>query len=942
MDVTNPTNPNEIGSYEVKGHSGQLVADGNVVYVADYDWGLRIFDITSLSDIKQAGFYSPLGYARDIAIDGRYAYVAAAYYGLRVVDISDLQHPVQVGMFDTPGYAISVAVNGNYVYLATMSPALPRGNAFYVVDVSNPAQPKEIWFYDFGGGPPRDMTVANGVAYIVNEWGLTLISLIDTLHPEKIGVIEIMDPTDPISSNPGSAIGIAVQGTYAYVIVSPGRGLNIIDVSNPSAPKLVGVCTDFSPPPYELAVADGFAYIADVYKGLEIVDVSDPVNPSIVASCDTAGTAVGIAVSENIAYICDAEKGVVGIDISKPLKPKQVKSYDTLGFTHKVRIVGNYAYLADGNGGMLVLETGINTNTESSYETPETPSILKVSLAQGAGTKQLAATSIEPLKTVDTVSAYSAEMAYNAVVSSLSGKTLTVTSAADSGSGTLRWCLESAVKGDTIIFDISEFPPNNPTTIFLDSGLKPIAQGNITLDASNAGVVIDGSKLSGNEGAFTIISDGNVLKGLFIKGFSTSALMSVITIIDGAKYNVIGGDRTRGSGPIGEGNIISGNKGIGIDINGVGTINNRIIGNYIGVDYSGKNALGNQGGGIRIAGASYNQIGGMAPGEGNIISANGLAGIGLIGREVNGNSVIGNYIGTDVSGTIGLGNGGNGITIECGAFNNLIQNNVISGNARGGLHIFDWGGSYNTVIGNLIGTDASGTFSIGNREFGVSVGYMGASFNRIGGVTLAERNIISGNNLGISLEGPRNIGNLVLGNFIGTDITGVSVLGNQQDGIDIFSGSDRIFIGGLTEGERNIVSGNGGDGIHITAGNDFNWIAGNLIGAGIKGIAIGNNQCGISVDNVNRNFIRANIIKANKRSGITLTKTVNCVIFSNELKNPQNGYDDSGYNSWNCGNIGNYWSDYKGKDVNGDGIGDTPYQISPNGIDRYPLMKPPN
>ena len=61
----------------------------------------------------------------------------------------------------------------------------------------------------------------------------------------------------------------------------------------------------------------------------------------------------------------------------------------------------------------------------------------------------------------------------------------------DEGLGSLRHCLDHANNGNSITFDPSVFPPNNPVTITLTSALPAISQGNLTIDASNAGVILD-------------------------------------------------------------------------------------------------------------------------------------------------------------------------------------------------------------------------------------------------------------------------------------------------------------------------------------------------------------------------------------------------------------------------------------------------------------------
>src|SRR3990170_4173880 len=69
------------------------------------------------------------------------------------------------------------------------------------------------------------------------------------------------------------------------------------------------------------------------------------------------------------------------------------------------------------------------------------------------------------------------------------GSTLLVTNPADSGPGTLRQALLDAQPSDTITFDPAVFPPDAPVTIALSAGLPELDQGNLTIDASNAGVI---------------------------------------------------------------------------------------------------------------------------------------------------------------------------------------------------------------------------------------------------------------------------------------------------------------------------------------------------------------------------------------------------------------------------------------------------------------------
>ncbi len=220
-------------------------------------------------------------------------------------------------------------------------------------------------------------------------------------------------------------------------------------------------------------------------------------------------------------------------------------------------------------------------------------------------------------------------------------RTIVVTSTADSGHGTLRQALQDTQSGDTINFDPTVFPPSAPVTIFLTSGLPPVSQGNLTIDASNAGVILDGSSIPESwVNGLEATSNGNTVQGLQIVSFSNSG----ISIGGGAQNNTIGGDRTIGSGPLGQGNLLSGNY-VGINLQEDGTSFNTIMGNLIGTDVDGLAARGNHETNIYVGnGASHNMIG-----PGNII-AYCTEGIKIESTNSLGNTITQNSIHENLSG----------------------------------------------------------------------------------------------------------------------------------------------------------------------------------------------------------------------------------------------------------------------------------------------------
>ena len=110
------------------------------------------------------------------------------------------------------------------------------------------------------------------------------------------------------------------------------------------------------------------------------------------------------------------------------------------------------------------------------------------------------------------------------------------------------------------------------------------------------------------------------------------------------------------------------------------------------------------------------------------------------------------------------------------------------------------------VEGNFIGVDVTGTAALGNSGSGVRIAV--SPNNTVGGTTVAARNVISGNGFnGVFITFATLGGNVVQGNFIGTDVTGAAALGNSFEGVRIVNSPDTT-VGGITQGSRNVISGN--------------------------------------------------------------------------------------------------------------------------------------
>ena len=253
------------------------------------------------------------------------------------------------------------------------------------------------------------------------------------------------------------------------------------------------------------------------------------------------------------------------------------------------------------------------------------------------------------------------------------------------------------------------------------------------------------------------------------------------------------------------------------------------------------------------SGASDNTIGGTTSGARDVISGNSEEGVRIQATTSSGNVVEGDYIGTDMTGDAALGNV-NGILLFASAntiggtvagAGNIIAGNDGTGYIFNGSQILIAGNpglasDNNLIAGNYIGLDANGQALAGATGGGIVFDELTAgetTGNTIGGTTSGARNVISGNLGGIGLEGDN--GNLVEGNFIGTDPTGTIAIGNEGYGdVDLNQGASNDTIGGTTAGARNIISGDdfprGGAGLGIDMTTDC-VVEGNYIGTDVTG-----------------------------------------------------------------------------------------------------------
>ena len=355
----------------------------------------------------------------------------------------------------------------------------------------------------------------------------------------------------------------------------------------------------------------------------------------------------------------------------------------------------------------------------------------------------------------------------------------TVINNGDTGTGTLRQAIINAngnPGGDTIRFNLPNtelvINPLTPLPTLTDSGttIDGTSQTGYDKTTGQPLVVIDGSKLpAAQQGPGLAVSGGScTIKGLTIDnfaGFSSAGIALsgspgdlvqdcyIGTSANGLTAAANGGNgisigassSTIGGVGVGQRNVISGNGGQGINITNA---NKTVVqGNYIGLGADGSTVVANAFDGIDMTSSVGNQIGGIAVGAGNVISGNGFQGIFIFVGGSTGDTIQGNFIGTDSTGTVAQPNGNDGILIQDGGSVTIggVGNagNVISGNGGSGILLLGSNAKNISIAGNLIGVAASGGGSVPNKGAGILVN--GAANDVIGGGAVTLGNVIANN-----------------------------------------------------------------------------------------------------------------------------------------------------------------------------------------------------
>jgi hypothetical protein len=327
-DVSDPENPRLVGEIEFDEGIRDFAVGGGLVFVVPgfsvagvgvASARLVVVDVNDPASPRWTGSLELDGWIDRVEASGRYAYVVNQYEGLWVVDAWNAARPEVVGFYEPPGGypgatapIASLTVTNGLAYLGLASSS-PRKHRLSIVDLSSPASPVELGELEIDDWrTPYELAVSGRFAYAGSFSGLRVIDVGDPESPYEVGSL----------TNIGCPIH-RMDAEDGLVYAATGDELKVFDAGDPAAPRYLAYgAADVGA--WDVSVAGGRAYVAARAKGLQIVDVSAPSMPQVIGGIETSGHTANIAAYENFVYVSEL-RGLRVFHITAAGRPVEVR-----------------------------------------------------------------------------------------------------------------------------------------------------------------------------------------------------------------------------------------------------------------------------------------------------------------------------------------------------------------------------------------------------------------------------------------------------------------------------------------------------------------------------------------------------------------------------------------------------------------------------------------
>lgn len=372
---------------------------GNLAYAA-IGRRLVILDVSDATNPFEIGSMKIMSGVEGVAVSGNYAFLAAHKpYRFTVADVSDPTNPTLLSVGSGGQFLQDAELYGNLAYVRA------TGGQVDVFDMTDPQQLAPLGGLPIGGDVAA-MSIVGDRLYVGKGVTCCVASLSiwdladDPLNPVLLSTI----------GNVGKeTLSLDVEGDYVvWTVRHEGEpdtsSLQVVDVSDPLAPFIAGSYDNGSAGEHillDVALSGGYAYVADATdkgtgtphkwafaEGLMVFDIAtNPTNPTPLATFKTHGSVQGVNVVGNRAYLHDAGEGIIILDISNPTKPVRLGNYHSPATLRQSTQVGDLLYVADAWNGFTVLDVSDATQ----------PEVVSVYLAEHIKTFDVCADADRPL-----------------------------------------------------------------------------------------------------------------------------------------------------------------------------------------------------------------------------------------------------------------------------------------------------------------------------------------------------------------------------------------------------------------------------------------------------------------------------------------------------------------------------------------------------------------
>jgi hypothetical protein len=372
VDVTNPSSPVSIMTYDPDTSYGDIEIDGTYAYATslqEFKQGPHILDISDPVAPQEIFTYTPTQNVTDLAVLGKYLYVSDFVSGLHILDISEPSNPITIAAKEIMGNI--ALITGNYAY-GTVSPYLDSG--LQVWDLLNPVAPIQVGLFPLSNQYSAAVASGNYALFAEYEGDVRLFDISDPTLPVSISILEInsFNAFGPSAIAVKGEIAASDENAYAYITSWEGvcwfpddcHGvIHIYDISEPLTPTWSGHY-GIQGVPIAISVSDPYAFIAldEQYTNssyLAVLDVS-AVQPTLVTTVTMDSRVWDMTIFNDHAYLALTDSLSI-IDISDPASSIEVGRYEyrsgfpISGHLSSVIVREGYAYLSESMNSLLIV-----------------------------------------------------------------------------------------------------------------------------------------------------------------------------------------------------------------------------------------------------------------------------------------------------------------------------------------------------------------------------------------------------------------------------------------------------------------------------------------------------------------------------------------------------------------------------------------------------------